>query len=190
MWVLFYPLLSLGLSSTAWAHGGHYLPASGPGVFDFKPAPILPVVELRTQENKIFALPSKAPTLLLFGYTWRPDACPLILRRMLFTYQALGSPANLQLMLLSVDERDTLQTLKKYLRVFSPVLGLIGTPEAIRQIAEVACVEYNLDPGGYRLFHNDVMALLDSQGRLVWILYGVSRFSTAKLKDEVSRLLR
>ncbi|WP_337868708.1 SCO family protein [Meiothermus sp.] len=174
----------------AWAHGGHYLPATGPGATDFKPARAFPSVELRTHENKALVFPPKGPAVVLFGYTQCPDACPLTLGRLLPAYEALGSPANLHLMLLSVDERDTPQTLQKYLRGFSPVQGLTGKPEAIRQIAEAAKVEYNLAPGGRLVFHTDAMALLDAEGRLVRMLYGVSRLSTAKLKDEVSRLLR
>lgn len=173
-----------------WAHGGHYLPASGPGAADFKPAKTLPTVELRSHQNRAVLFPPKGPAVVLFGYTQCPDACPLTLGRLLPAYEALGSPPNLQLMLLSVDERDTPQVLQKYLRGFSPVQGLTGRPEAIRQIADVAKVEYNLAPGGRLVFHTDAMALLDSQGRLVRMLYGVSRLSTAKLKEEVANLLR
>ncbi len=173
-----------------WAHGGHYLPASGPGAADFKPARTLPTVELRSHENKVFVFPPKGPAVVLFGYTQCPDACPLTLGRLLPAYEALGAPPNLQLLLLSVDERDTPQTLQKYLRGFMPVLGLTGKPEAIRQIAEAAKVEYNLAPGGRLVFHTDALALLDAQGRLVRMLYGASRLSTAKLKEEVASLLR
>lgn len=174
----------------AWAHGGHYLPASGPGATDFKPAKALPVVGLRSHENKAFVFPPKGPAVVLFGYTQCPDACPLTLGRLLPAYEALGAPPNLQLLLLSVDERDTPQALQKYLRGFMPVLGLTGNPEAIRQIAEAAKVEYNLAPGGRLVFHTDALALLDAQGRLVRMLYGASRLSTAKLKEEIAQLLR
>jgi len=183
-------LLMLGLSPLVWAHGGHYLPASGPGAADFKPARTLPTVELRSHENKVFVFPPKGPAVVLFGYTQCPDACPLTLGRLLPAYEALGAPPNLRLLLLSVDERDTPQTLQKYLRGFSPVQGLTGKPEAIRQIAEVAKVEYNPAPGGRLVFHTDALALLDAQGRLVRMLYGVSRLSVAKLKEELAGLLR
>jgi len=165
-------LLLLCLPPLVWAHGGHYLPASGPGATDFKPAKALPVVELRSHENKAFVFPPKGPAVVLFGYTRCPDACPLTLGRLLSAYEALGAPVNLQLLLMSVDEHDTPQVLQRYLRGFVPVLGLTGKPEAIRQIAEVARVEYNLAPGGRLVFHTDALALLDAQGRLVRMLYG------------------
>ncbi|MCX7600749.1 MAG: SCO family protein, partial [Meiothermus sp.] len=173
-----------------WAHGGHYLPASGPGAFDFRPARTLPAVELRSHENKPVLFPPKGPAVLLFGYTQCPDACPLTLGRLLPAYEALGAPPQLRLWLLSVDERDTPQTLQRYLQGFAPVQGLTGRPEAIRPIAEAARVEYNLAPGGRLVFHTDALALLDAQGRLVRMLYGVSRLSTAKLKEEIAQLLR
>lgn len=180
----------LGLLSLVWAHGGHYLPDSRPGVADFKPPRTLPRAELRSHENHAFVFPPKGPAVVLFGYTQCPDACPLTLGRLLPAYEALGAPAHLRLLLLSVDERDTPQTLQKYLRGFAPVQGLVGRFEAIRPIAEAAGVEYNLAPGGRLVFHTDAMALLDVQGRLVRMLYGVSRLSTAKLKEEIAQLLR
>lgn len=183
-------LFLLGLASLVWAHGGHYLPASGPGAADFKPPRTLPSVELRSHENRAFVFPPKGPAVVLFGYTQCPDACPLTLGRLLPAYEALGAPPHLQLLLLSVDERDTPQTLQKYLRGFAPVQGLTGRPEAIRPIAEAARVEYNLAPGGRLVFHTDALALLDAQGRLVRMLYGASRLSTAKLKEEIAQLLR
>jgi protein SCO1/2 len=166
------------------------LPASGPGAADFKPAKTLPTVELRSHQNKAVMFPPRGLAVVLFGYTRCPDLCPLTLGRLLPAYEALGSPPDLQLMLLSVDERDTPQALQTYLRGFAPIQGLTGKPEAIRQIADVARVEYNPAPGGRLIFHTDAMALLDSEGRLVRMLYGVSRLSTAKLKEEIARLLR
>jgi cytochrome oxidase Cu insertion factor (SCO1/SenC/PrrC family) len=182
--------LLLALACLVWAHGGHYLPATGPGVTDFRPAKTLPVVELRSHENKVFIFPPKGPAVVLFGYTRCPDVCPLTLGRLLSAYEALDAPVNLQLLLLSVDEHDTPQVLQRYLRGFMPVLGLTGQPEAIRRVAEAARVEYNRAPGGRLVFHTDALALLDAQGRLVRMLYGVSRLSSARLKEEMAQLLR
>lgn len=191
IWKLWALALALGV---ALAHGGHYLPASGPGARDFKPAKALPSVELLGVQGKALGFPPRGPAALYFGYTRCPDACPLTLARLVPAQAALGQSLlghNLGLWMLSVDpERDTPEVLGKYLRGFAPVQGLTGDPQAIRRIAEAVGLEYNRTPGGELVFHTDALALLDGEGRLVRVIYGVSRLSVSNLKDELAGLLR
>lgn len=180
--------LSLALG-VALAHGGHYLPASGPGAQDFKPAKLLPSVELLGVQGRAVAFPPRGPAVLYFGYTRCPDACPLTLARLVPAQAALSQ--NLGLWMLSVDPgRDTPEVLGQYLRGFGPVQGLTGDAQAIRRIADAVGLEYNRAPGGELVFHTDALALLDSQGRLVRVIYGVSRLSVNQLKNELAALLR
>jgi protein SCO1/2 len=72
--------------------------------------------------------------LIYFGFTHCPDMCPLAMQEMAVALDALGPMAkDVQPLLITVDpERDTPETLKRYVTQFHPrILGLTGTPEQI-----------------------------------------------------------
>lgn len=80
-------------------------------------------------------------TLMFFGFTSCPDACPIIMERMIYAFDSL--PENLQeprAMMISFDpERDTPEQLKQYVsNEFFPddMVGLTGSDEQISGAAE------------------------------------------------------
>ena len=113
-------------------------------------------------------------TVLFFGYTFCPDACPTALTKLGAATQALGpKAADLQTVLISVDpERDTPQQLKAY--VSSPVFpkaitALTGTPEQIAAVAKNYGVYYAKNGEGqdYLVDHSTAFYLFDPKGKFV-----------------------
>jgi len=97
--------------------------------------------------------------LLSFGYTYCPDICPTELAALSRVLDALGEQARqVQGLFISLDpERDRPGVLKRYLAYFHrDLLGVTGSGEAIRQVAEHYGVRYRRHPqpgGGYSLDH-------------------------------------
>lgn len=73
--------------------------------------------------------------LVFFGYANCPDVCPLTMAKLARTYEALGSPEDLQVIMVTVDpERDTAEQISNYAKGFNAdFVGLTGSPEAIAQ---------------------------------------------------------
>src|ERR1700732_1190496 len=75
--------------------------------------------------------------LVYFGYTFCPDVCPTDLMAITQALDALGPAAkDVQPVFITVDpERDT-KVMRDYIRAFHPsLIGLTGTPEEIRKVA-------------------------------------------------------
>ncbi|RIH75870.1 SCO1/SenC [Calidithermus terrae] len=178
------------LLSAALAHGGHYLPLSGAGVQVMQSPKPLPAVELVDAAGRAVSFPPKGQAWALYlGYTRCPDSCPLTLERLRQAHRGLGSPAGVRLGFLSLDpQHDTPAVLGRYLKGFEPVVGFTGTPEAVARAAGALEVRYNPAPGGVRLYHTDVVVLLDARGRVLRLIYGASRLSAAQLAGELQRL--
>ena len=113
--------------------------------------------------------------LVFFGYTYCPDACPLMLSRLAAVYDALDlAPGqNVRTIYITVDpERDTPRQLREYLAYFSTVdvLGLTGSREEIDEVAERFSVLYKLqepnEAGHYLVSHTTTLFLVDLEGRL------------------------
>ena len=113
-------------------------------------------------------------TVLFFGYTFCPDACPTTLTKLGAATQALGAKADkLQTVLISIDpERDTPQQLKAY--ISSPVFpkamtALTGTPDQIAAVAKNYGVYYakNGDGQDYLVDHSTALYLFDPNGKFV-----------------------
>ena len=178
-------LLAVGV---ALAHGGHYLPASGPGALDYRPAKPMPVVELLSEAAKVVGFPIKGVAwAIYFGYTGCPDACPLTLNR-LATIGENNEFEAIRMAFVSVDEGDTPAILSRYLNGFKPVEGFTGKPQSIRALADSIGLEYNRAPGGWLIFHTDALALLNPEGKVVRVLFGASRLSQNELRKELRRL--
>lgn len=76
--------------------------------------------------------------LVYFGFTNCPDMCPLAMQEIAVALDALGAKAaDVQPLLITVDpERDTPQTLKRYVGQFHPgILGLSGTSAQVEAAA-------------------------------------------------------
>ena len=113
------------------------------------------------------------PSVIFFGYTSCPDACPATLTDLSNWLDAIGTDADkLNVLFISIDpERDTSAHLKEYLSSFDPrIRGLTGTGEQIAAVAKKYRVYYKrvqLEGGGYAMDHATVIYLMDRAGKFV-----------------------
>lgn len=112
--------------------------------------------------------------LISFGYTFCPDICPTTLAEMALILNKLGTLAErVQPIFITIDpERDTPEKLAQYTAFFqSRILGLSGSPELVRRVADNFHVRYakHLEPGEpperYSVDHSAGMYLLGPDGR-------------------------
>jgi len=115
--------------------------------------------------------------LLSFGYTFCPDICPTTLATINAAMKQLGADAaRVQPVFISLDpERDTPERLSEYVTWFNPrLIGLTGSPETLRQIADHYRVRYarvqTADADYYTLDHSASLYLLDRNGELARML--------------------
>jgi protein SCO1 len=110
-------------------------------------------------------------SLIYFGYTHCPDACPTALNDISIALDELGPKRDaVRAVFITVDpERDTAEALKSYVTSFdAPILALTGTPEAIAQAAKGYRVYYAKHPeagGDYSMDHSSVIYVMDPEGR-------------------------
>ena len=113
--------------------------------------------------------------LVFFGYTFCPDACPLMLSKLAAVYDALDlEPGQrVRTIYITVDpSRDTPEQLGEYLAYFSTVdvRGLTGSREEIDEVAERYGVLYKYqepnEAGHYLVAHTTTLFLVDREGRL------------------------
>lgn len=113
--------------------------------------------------------------LIFFGYTYCPDACPLMLSKLAAVYDVLDlEPGQrVRTIYITVDpSRDTPKQLRDYLAYFSTVdvRGLTGSREEIDEVAERYGVLYKLqepnEAGHYLVAHTTTLFLVDREGRL------------------------
>lgn len=114
--------------------------------------------------------------LIAFGYTYCPDICPTTLAEMSLILGKLGErAARVQPIFITVDpERDTPAVLKNYTSFFdSRILGLTGSPELIRKIADHFRVRYEkfrapgMASGKYAMDHSAGMFFLGPDGQFL-----------------------
>jgi len=114
------------------------------------------------------------PTLLVFGYTFCPDVCPLSMYDLRRVKQALGKAGDdVNYVFVTVDpERDTPEVLRRYVAAFDPAfIGLTGDEATLRKMI------YEFDgmfekqpprpdnPKSYVVAHTSFTYLLDASGR-------------------------
>jgi protein SCO1/2 len=110
-------------------------------------------------------------SLIYFGYTHCPDACPTALNDISIALEDLGTKRDaVRPVFITVDpERDTPDALKAYVTSFdAPILALTGTPEQVAQAAKGYRVYYAKHPeagGDYSMDHSSVIYVMDPQGR-------------------------
>jgi protein SCO1/2 len=110
-------------------------------------------------------------SLIYFGYTHCPDACPTALNDIAIALDELGPKrAAVRPVFITVDpERDTPEVLKAYVTAFdTPILALTGTPEEVAQAAKGYRVYYAKHPeagGDYSMDHSSVIYVMDPEGR-------------------------
>ena len=109
----------------------------------------------------------KKPTVIFFGYTFCPDACPTTLARLTVLMKTLGPEARrLNVAFITIDPaRDTPKQLKQYLSAFDPrIQGLTGTEAQVATAAKEYSVFYQKAPlpgGGYSMDHSTAVYLVD-----------------------------
>jgi len=110
-------------------------------------------------------------SLVYFGYTHCPDACPTALNDISIALEDLGTKRDaVRPVFITVDpERDTPDALKAYVTSFdAPILALTGTPEQVAQAAKGYRVYYAKHPeagGEYSMDHSSVIYVMDPEGR-------------------------
>ncbi|MBV8188888.1 MAG: SCO family protein [Alphaproteobacteria bacterium] len=113
-------------------------------------------------------------SLIYFGYTHCPDACPTTLNEIAIALDDLGPKRDaVRPVFITVDpERDTPQLLKGYVENFGPTfVGLTGTAQQVDAAARAYRVYYQKVPGKdggpYLMDHSSIVYLLDRNGRFV-----------------------
>jgi protein SCO1 len=103
------------------------------------------------------------PSVIFFGYTSCPDACPMTLSTLSAWLKGIGPDASkLNVLFISLDpERDTSARLKEYLSSFDPrIRGLTGTG--------VFALRIQLEERGYdAMNHAALIYLMDRAGKVV-----------------------
>ena len=126
--------------------------------------------------------------LVFLGYANCPDVCPLTMATLARIYEELGSPDDLQVVMITVDpERDTPEALNDYIKNFHPsFIGLTGDPEIIAGTAARFFAGSYVGKGGL-VGHSSHVTLLDRQGdlRAVYTQDSINNF----LKDDLETLL-
>jgi protein SCO1/2 len=110
--------------------------------------------------------------LIYFGFTYCPDICPTDLQAMSLAVDQLGSAGDaVQPLFITLDpERDTREHLADYVPMFHPrLLGLTGTPAAIREVASAYKVYHaKVQTGGrsdYTIDHSGFIYLVGRNGK-------------------------
>lgn len=109
--------------------------------------------------------------VLFFGFTHCPDVCPTTLADIAQAVKELGPDAGrVQVLMVSVDpERDTPESLAKYVTAFDPrFLGLRGELEATKKVAAEFKIYFGKRKIGdsYTVDHSGQSYVIDPQGRL------------------------
>lgn len=113
--------------------------------------------------------------LVFFGFTRCADVCPTTLTQIAKLLDGLGEQgARLQPLFISLDpERDTPEVLAAYTAFFDErILGLTGSPEQVRQVADAYGVYVRKVPMGdtYMLDHTGSVYLMSPAGELVSLI--------------------
>ena len=129
-------------------------------------------------------------SLIYFGYTHCPDACPTALNDIAVALDELGPKrAAVRPVFITVDpERDTPEVLKAYVTSFdAPILALTGTPEEVARAAKGYRIYYAKHPeagGDYSMDHSSVIYVMDPQGRFT------ASFTQENSPEEIAERLK
>lgn len=110
------------------------------------------------------------PSVIYFGYTYCPEACPTTLADMTRWIAAIGPRADkLNFVFVTVDPaRDKASVMHEYLGSFDPhIRGFTGTDEQVAQIAKDYKVYYRKQPqpdGSYLMDHSTLIYLMNADG--------------------------
>jgi len=129
-------------------------------------------------------------SLVYFGYTHCPDACPTALNDIAIALDQLGPKREaVRAVFITVDpERDTPEVLKDYVTSFdAQILALSGSPEEIARAAKAYRVYYakHPEPGAdYSMDHSSVIYVMDPDGRFT------ASFTHQSTPEEIAERLK
>ena len=129
-------------------------------------------------------------SLVYFGYTHCPDACPTALNDIAIALDQLGAKRDaVRSVFITIDpERDTPEVLKDYVASFdAPILALSGSSEEIARAAKAYRVYYakHPEPGGdYSMDHSSVIYVMDPEGRFT------ASFTHQSTPEEIAERLK
>ncbi|MBV8506017.1 MAG: SCO family protein [Alphaproteobacteria bacterium] len=129
-------------------------------------------------------------SLIYFGYTHCPDACPTALNDISIALSELGPKRDaVRPVFITVDpERDTPESLKAYVTSFdAPILALTGTAEQVAKAAKDYRVYYAKHPeagGDYSMDHSSVIYVMDPEGRFT------ATFTHESAPEQISERLK
>ena len=129
-------------------------------------------------------------SLIYFGYTHCPDACPTALNDISIALSELGPKRDaVRPVFITVDpERDTPKSLKAYVTSFdAPILALTGTAEQVAKAAKGYRVYYAKHPeagGDYSMDHSSVIYVMDPEGRFT------ASFTHESAPEQISERLK
>ncbi|MES0371343.1 MAG: SCO family protein [Mariprofundaceae bacterium] len=113
--------------------------------------------------------------LLFFGYTHCPDVCPTTMSNLSETLDLLSERERekVQPLFITVDPlRDSVEHLAKYVAFFHPkIIGLSGTTDEIKSVAQKYTVEYFKDgeeseADKYLISHTSYLFLINPEGEV------------------------
>jgi protein SCO1/2 len=131
------------------------------------------------------------PSLVYFGYTHCPQACPTTLLEMSDWLNTLGDGgSSLQALFFSIDpERDTRDVMHSYVTAFGDrITGVTGSVEEMKKVASGWRIHAEKEPaenGDYHMNHTVDLLLIGADGRLKGMVpYGAAREQAlAKIRD-------
>ena len=133
-------------------------------------------------------------TVVFFGYTQCPDACPTTMAELAGIEKTLGADAaRVQVVFITVDPaRDTAALLKNYVTNFRPdFLALRGDEKQTKAVTKEFKVFYEKVPGrtadSYTIDHTAGTYVFDPQGRIR--LFASQSLDPALLTDDIKALL-
>src|SRR5258707_5167673 len=130
-------------------------------------------------------------TLVYFGYTFCPDACPTALGTITAALNRLGPDADkVTPLFITIDpERDTQQVMKEYAANFHPRLrALTGSLDQVTAAAHAYRVYFTkadgADPQHYLMDHSTIIYLMDRDGHYL------AHFGPQATPDDIAAELR
>jgi protein SCO1/2 len=128
---------------------------------------------------KLYDLIKGKPTLLLFSYYTCEGSCPLRIDNLNELIKSSSSlkERDFRVLVLSFDEKDTLEKLRKFVKNHGPftrhwVFGLIK-PEDIRVLTESVGFRFFYSERDKTFVHTNVYVFLSPEGRITRYLFGV-----------------
>ena len=135
------------------------------------------------------------PVFLFFGYTHCPDICPITLSVLNSVTKEAGVAGDeFKVLFVTVDpERDTPETLKKYVPFFNESFtGLTGTPDEIQDVANSFRAFYmkeeSSSEAGYLMGHTSAIYLLDRNGNVI-LRYPQDKMDPKSIAGDLKKIL-